>query len=205
MCGSDPHTSSNFDSFKCNHVDLDWNVNFGSKCIEGSSTTHLTCKVSNANQIVLDCHHLVIKSVSVSTLDGLHVDTTFNCKDDSQFGGALVIYGSYCENSSYKVQIMYHTTPNCTALQWLHPGQTKDGLFPFLFSQCQAIHARTMLPCQDTPSSRFTYSAHVKIADRFAHSIQVVMSANVRTFNEGKLSIPPSSSEHEEIHVQIIS
>lgn len=44
---------------------------------------------------------------------------------------------------------------------------------PFLFTQCQAIHARSLLPCQDSPSVKITYSASVECPV----SMTAVMSA----------------------------
>lgn len=62
---------------------------------------------------------------------------------------------------SKKLVIDYSTSPNSTALQWLDPEQTCGKIKPYLFTQCQAIHARSLLPCQDTPAVKFTYSAEI--------------------------------------------
>jgi aminopeptidase N len=71
------------------------------------------------------------------------------------------------------VEIAYETAPDSVALQWLDPAQTEGKRHPFLFSQCQSINARAMLPCQDSPYVRAPYRAEVTIPDALA----AVMSA----------------------------
>jgi aminopeptidase N len=71
------------------------------------------------------------------------------------------------------VTIAYRTSPEALALQWLAPAQTAGKCYPFLFSQCQAIHARTLAPLQDTPRARVTYDAEVTVPE----PLTAVMSA----------------------------
>jgi leukotriene-A4 hydrolase len=59
------------------------------------------------------------------------------------------------------VLIEYSTSENATALQWMPKEQTADKKQPYLFSQCQAIHARSIIPCMDTPSVKHPYQAEV--------------------------------------------
>jgi hypothetical protein len=44
--------------------------------------------------------------------------------------------------------IRFSCSPESTALQFLDPAQTAGGKQPYLFTQCQAIHARSLVPCQ---------------------------------------------------------
>ncbi|CAG8832016.1 15949_t:CDS:10, partial [Gigaspora margarita] len=41
--------------------------------------------------------------------------------------------------------------------------QTSGKKHPYLFTQCQAIHARSLVPCQDTPVFKFSYYASVQV------------------------------------------
>ena len=59
--------------------------------------------------------------------------------------------------------VRYRTSPDASALQWLEPAQTAGGRWPFLYSQCQAIHARSVVPLQDTPRFRVTYDAALTV------------------------------------------
>jgi leukotriene-A4 hydrolase len=74
------------------------------------------------------------------------------------------------------VRIRYRTSPDASALQWLEPAQTSGGMHPFLFSQCQAIHARSVVPLQDTPRVRIRYTAELTIPS----ALRAVMAAAPR-------------------------
>lgn len=45
---------------------------------------------------------------------------------------------------------------------------------PYLFTQCEPIHCRSVAPMQDTPSIKSTYEANVQVQNQFI----VKMSAN---------------------------
>jgi aminopeptidase N len=66
-------------------------------------------------------------------------------------------------------------------LQWLSPAQTRGGRHPFLFSQCQAIHPRSVVPLPDTPRQRITYEAELVVPA----PLSAVMSAGPTGDSDG--------------------
>lgn len=82
------------------------------------------------------------------------------------YGSPLTIHVSQQQvdaaSPNLNVKIGVQTTKDCTALQWLTPAQTSNKKHPYMFSQCQAIHARSLLPCQDTPDVKSTYDFNIR-------------------------------------------
>eukprot|EP00835_Amoeboradix_gromovi_P000181 NODE_6_length_48303_cov_0.387022.p13 type:complete len:256 gc:universal NODE_6_length_48303_cov_0.387022:23474-22707(-) len=69
------------------------------------------------------------------------------------------------EEPTDKVEITYSTTDKCTAAKFLSKNQTLSKT-KYLFTQCQAIHARSLLPCFDAPKLKFKYYATVEVTEK---------------------------------------
>ncbi|CRL06266.1 CLUMA_CG019119, isoform A [Clunio marinus] len=133
--GPDPSSYSQPDLVKIQHIDLDWNL--------------------------LDVSDINIESVNVKAND-CEVPLKFQISDTvPDIGSKLTIDLPTKTDGELILVIYYKTSPNASALQWLDAEQTSNKNHPFMFSQCQAIHARSIVPCQDSPSIKFTYSATV--------------------------------------------
>ena len=151
---------------------LDLKVDFDAKQIGGSATYTLEWKDKAAQQLVLDTRELSIAQVQAVAADGSLSPLQFALAPaDKTFGSKLTIEAP---QQPAKIRIDYHTAPTASGLQWLEPSMTEGKQLPFMFSQSQAIHARSWVPLQDTPSVRFTYSAHVTSRP----DVMVLMSAD---------------------------
>lgn len=151
---TDKSSRSNADLVQITHLDWDIKVDFESKELACSATYELSCA---AKELILDTNHLLINSVT-SNGKALKYDLLPAIEGKPHLGRPLVIQMPL---ESTTVTVVYHTTEKCSALQWLPPAQTAGKEYPYLFTQCQAIHARSLVPCQDVTRVKFTYAASV--------------------------------------------
>ena len=145
----DIHSYSNPGVSRVRHVELDLAVSFSEKKLRGAATLSLE---PAGKTLVLDTRDLVIQRVN-----GASSGFTVGARD--QFLGAPLTIE--LPAGARSVLIEYETAPAATGLQWLEPAQTAGKRHPFLFSQSQAIHARSWMPVQDSPGVRVTYSARI--------------------------------------------
>jgi aminopeptidase N len=163
---ADPHSFSRPQEASVRHLRLDLDVDFAARRLAGTAVLELE-RSPRASELVLDTWGLAIEEV----LDQRGAPASFELgADQGLLGRALTIE---LEPDTTGVSIRYRTSPEATALQWLEPRQTAGGRHPFLFTQSQAILARTWIPLQDTPSVRFTYEATVRVPA----GLRAVMSA----------------------------
>lgn len=164
----------------------------------------LDCRAikDKVDKLVLDSSFINVESV---TCNGLKLDYKIHDRH-AVYGSKIVIkLLKLLEIDEITIiTVKYSTTDKCTAVQWyftcftqrLTPEQTVGKKEPFLFTQCQAIHARSLVPCQDTPSVKVTYTAEITVP----RALRALMSAvqvgnsingdfNVFSFNQ-KIPIP---------------
>ncbi len=157
---SDEHSYSEPNKVVVRDVALDLTVNFEKKILSGNVNLNLNWINSKHKQLVLDTRDLNIEKIEGTTGRMAWQSLKFNLAPrDAIFGSKLVID---MPKPYRNVRITYSTSPQASGLQWLDAPLTAGKQQPFMFSQSQAIHARSWLPLQDTPSVRFTYSATIK-------------------------------------------
>jgi leukotriene A-4 hydrolase/aminopeptidase len=165
--GKDYHSFANPESIKVTHLNLDLTVDFAKKVLVGTAQLDFQKVDSNATQLILDTRDLTINSVTAMG-NALNFDVA---SGDSFLGSALTIDVPADVDS---VLISYQTSPKASGVQWLTPQQTAGKKHPFLFTQAQAIHARSFIPLQDSPQVRMTYTATI----RTPKELLAVMSAS---------------------------
>lgn len=110
---------------------------------------------------LLDVSDLTIEAVAVKTGDK-KIPVNFTITDHvKEIGAKLTVNLPMKTSGNVVVSIVYRTSPKASGLQWLKPEQTRSKNHPYMYSQCQAIHARSLVPCQDTAAIKFTFNAEV--------------------------------------------
>ena len=175
----DPHSYAQGPALR--HLRLALTVDFAQQTLAGSATWLLASTLAEATTLVLDSRDLRIGQIlafasEADSRTAAEAGMALPCvlsAPDAVLGQALRLE---LPAGTQAVRIAYCTSPRAAALQWLAPAQTA-GTHPFLFTQSQAILARTWLPCPDSPGRRFTYEAEVEILGPERGQLLALMSA----------------------------
>lgn len=175
----DPASHSRPGCHFTDHLHLDLQIDHAAQLLTATATYTIRILEPSATHLILDTCGITISSIttpSSSTPLSFAIE-----KQDSPIGAALSIELPPSPSSSLTLVIQYTTPGNGDghpaggALHWLDPSPTTDNA-PFVFTQAQAIHARSLVPCQDTPAVKMTYSACVSVLPPYER-LPVVMSA----------------------------
>ncbi len=167
----DLHTLANVAEVRPVHLSLDLRLDFAAQRIRGTNVLSLEYAAgARPAQLDLDTRELVIRSVSDAATGRA---LPFVLQPPVEFLGQRLRI-DLGGTQPARVRIEYETAPNASALQWLLPRQT-SGRLPFLLTQSQAIHARSWIPCADSPGARVSYDATVRVPP----GVNVVMSAEL--------------------------
>jgi leukotriene A-4 hydrolase/aminopeptidase len=165
MARIDPHSYTDPEQGTVSHVALVLNVDFEARKLHGEATLRLAAPATGP--LDLDTRDLSITAVRTPSGEAI----PFALEAAESFLGSRLRLELPAGTEAFTVA--YATSPEATALQWLDPPQTAGGVHPYLFSQCQPIHARSLAPLQDSPYVRFTYEAVVAVPE----ALTAVMSA----------------------------
>ena len=160
----DPHSYADLKQGSIERIDFDLRIRMDERDIHGVARYRLDRP--SPGILDLDTHRITIDSVRSEK-----TDLPWSLEpEEAILGQRLHIEGL---TGAKEFSLAFRCTEEARALQWLNPEQTASGKHPFLYSQCQSINARSLFPCQDSPSVRFTYSARV----RAPAPLRVVMAA----------------------------
>jgi leukotriene A-4 hydrolase/aminopeptidase len=165
MAKIDPHSNYDTTHPRARHLHLKWTIDVHHRQIRGSVALELD--KASGGPIDLDTKSIEIQSV----VDQEGRAVCYSLKDEEPVLGSRLRLE--LPEGTKSVTIRYATSPDAVAMQWLEPHMTVGQRHPFLYSQCQPIHARSILPCQDTPRVRVSYSAEVTVPN----PLTVIMSA----------------------------
>ncbi len=170
--GRDHHSFANPDALRVTHLLLDLDVDFEQSVLSGYAELEIEHVDRDARKLILDTRALNIERVESRGAGGAWREAGFELGEEVEHLGRPLVIEVPADAAT--VRVHYRTSPSASGLQWLTPAQTAGGRHPFLFTQSQAIHARSWIPLQDTPQVRMTYVATV----RTPPELLAVMSAS---------------------------
>src|SRR6266571_2318158 len=159
----DPHSYADSEQPVTERIDLALRVDFAQRVLSGEAL--LTLREASTGPLDLDTRDLRIGAVETPDKKPLRYELA---APERILGTRLRVH---LPSGTRAIRVRYATSPEASALQWLGPSQTAGGQHPYLYSQCQPIHARSLAPLQDNAririraGARFTVYAERRILE----------------------------------------
>lgn len=158
----DPSTFSNYDQIVQKSLEGNYNIDFDKSVIVGKLKIYFT-GLKDGDYITLDTKNLKIISV-IDSNTGDELEWILDSKVALEsLGTPLRITRPYKKDEQVPILINYETLPSSSAIQWLKPELTVGQKYPYMFTQCEPILCRQLLPCQDTPNAKVTVSTSITV------------------------------------------
>lgn len=176
----DPSSFSNPDVWLAKNTRLRLDVDFDKKIIKGTCEIYFRRQLGGHNDegdVISEANRATLKHIILDTSD-LSINKVYavNGEDDSLtelrfgfsksavgFGKALLITLDTIKPMSLVLIIEYETGSEASGLNWMPEEQTAGGKHPYLYTQCQPIHARSIFPCQDTPYVKMSFNVEITV------------------------------------------
>jgi len=160
--GFDPHSYANFNEIRTQNLSLKLRVDFARKILFGHVDVSAQVLLDGVSEMSLDVKQLAIESV-MDLQSSTFIPFTLPSHHPILGMRLCVPLPDNCrqKGSIFQFRVCYSTTEHSSGIQWLEPSQTSGKTQPLMYTQCQAILARTLLPCQDTPAVKCKYDAKI--------------------------------------------
>ena len=160
----DNSTLSNYLDIPVNYIYGEFKPDFEKKLLYGNLSYNFHA-VNGGNQIIFDTYKLNIKKVYKVTFEHKEenyeeINFSFG-QEDENLGVPLIIPIDYKKDDYLTINIIYETTPEGDAVQFLSKEQTFGGKYPCFFTQSEMIKGRSLLPCQDTPAIKVQFDLSI--------------------------------------------
>jgi leukotriene-A4 hydrolase len=188
MARLDPHSYCDAEQPETERFELRVTVDFERRVLAGSVALQLRASAARARGGPLDLDTRDLTITRVLSASGEPLPFELGPTDPIVGTRLRVTLAPGVE----RLSIDYTTSRHATALGWLMPEQTASKQQPYLFSQCQAIHARSIVPLQDTPRRRVTFAAWLDVPE-------ALVSLMAARFVERRPAGPGRASDHFEM------
>ena len=168
---ADVFSAANTSAVTTRHLALDLTVDFELRRLSGSATLTLE-NFTGAKELVLDTYGMTIESVTLDA--GAPAQWRFGTQ--RQEGTPLIIS---IQPSTRTVTIRYTTMSDAPGLYWNRAEQSYGRKEPYLYSLNEPIQARAWIPIQDTPATRMTWEATLRVPPQLLALMSAENNPNV--------------------------